>query len=334
MSKAIKNIFPLGFPWQTPDPFLFCVYHQDNYPAGTETLGPAPSYLKGRPIGNDFQKKDGFRMYHGTEVPGFPGHPHRGFETITIVEQGYADHSDSMGATGRFGNGDVQWMTAGKGVMHSEMFPLISSEGPNILELFQIWLNLPRKSKMVEPHYKMLWNEDIPVHKTDGVEVKVVAGDFKDSSALNPTPDSWAADPVSEVGVWLISIPENGKVNLPSCSADCNRSIYLYEGEKLSVQGVELTVNHGAELLSGAVNLENKSSSAKVLVLQGRPIGEPVVQHGPFVMNTEGEIRAAIMDYQKDQFGGWPWPKYEHVHPRDAGRFAKYADGAVEKRGD
>jgi len=114
-SEKVLNISPIrGVPWQTFDPFLFCVYHQDHYPAGNERLGPAAS-LSGRNIGMDFEGKDGWRMYHGSVVPGFPQHPHRGFETVTIMRQGYIDHSDSLGATARFGRGDVQWLTAGKG---------------------------------------------------------------------------------------------------------------------------------------------------------------------------------------------------------------------------
>src|SRR6185369_8512859 len=141
---------PLGFPWITEDPFLFCVYHQDAFPPGNERLGPAAS-LAGRNIGQDFEGKDGWRMYHGDVVPGFPQHPHRGFETVTIVRTGYIDHWDSLGATARFGMGDVQWLTAGAGVVHSEMFPLLDANQPNPLELFQIWLNLPARDKLVAP---------------------------------------------------------------------------------------------------------------------------------------------------------------------------------------
>ena len=108
--SAVKNIFPLGFPWKTQDPFLFCVYHADAYPKGNEQMGPAAS-LEGRNLGQDFTLKDGWRMYHGRTVPGFPAHPHRGFETVTIVRKGIVDHSDSMGAAARFGHGDVQWLT-------------------------------------------------------------------------------------------------------------------------------------------------------------------------------------------------------------------------------
>src|SRR3954465_14017261 len=158
MSNVLRNVRPLGFPWVTEDPFLFCVYHLDQYPAGNAQLGPQAS-LAGRNLGQDFEVKDGFRMYHGRTVPGFPQHPHRGFETVTVVRRGLLDHADSLGAAARFGGGDVQWLTAGKGILHAEMFPLLKDEAPNPLELFQIWLNLPRRSKLVQPHFSMLWNE-------------------------------------------------------------------------------------------------------------------------------------------------------------------------------
>ena len=119
----------LGLHWPTVDPFLFCAHHDDAYPAGNEALGPdAP--LDGRDLGMDFEPRDGWRMYHGSEVPGFPHHPHRGFETVTIVRQGLIDHSDSLGAIARFGRGDTQWLTAGSGIVHSEMFPLVESGAP------------------------------------------------------------------------------------------------------------------------------------------------------------------------------------------------------------
>src|SRR5678810_526307 len=159
----VTQVTPLGNRWQTQDPFLFCVHHVDHYPKGNERLGPAAS-LTGHDLGMDFEGKDGWRMYHGDVVPGFPQHPHRGFETVTIMRHGYIDHSDSLGATARFGPGDVQWLTAGKGIVHSEMFPLLDSKGPNPLELFQIWLNLPRSDKFVEPYFSMFWDQEIPRH--------------------------------------------------------------------------------------------------------------------------------------------------------------------------
>ena len=107
MNNPVIQITPLGFPWETSDPFLFCVHHEDFYPPGNNQMGPNVS-LEGRNLGNDFNIKDGFRMYHGQTIPGFPAHPHRGFETVTIARKGLVDHSDSIGASGRFGNGDVR----------------------------------------------------------------------------------------------------------------------------------------------------------------------------------------------------------------------------------
>ncbi|HEY2901000.1 MAG TPA: pirin family protein, partial [Polyangia bacterium] len=147
---VVLKVKPLGFPWETLDPFLFCAYHDDHYPVGNGRMGPAAS-LAGRNLGMDFEGLDGWRMYHGQTIPGFPQHPHRGFETVTIARQGVIDHSDSLGATARYGRGDVQWLTAGKGIVHAEMFPLLDDGRPNPLELFQIWLNLPARDKMVDP---------------------------------------------------------------------------------------------------------------------------------------------------------------------------------------
>ena len=143
-TDKIIEVKPLGFPWETQDPFLFCAHHRDEYPKGDDQMGLTADELKGRNIGQDFTIKDGYRMYHGSHIPGFPYHPHRGFETITIIKEGFVDHADSLGAAGRFGAGDIQWMTAGKGIQHSEMFPLVNKIKENPLEIFQIWLNLQK----------------------------------------------------------------------------------------------------------------------------------------------------------------------------------------------
>ncbi len=335
--SVIKSIQPLGFPWTTQDPFLFCVYHADDYPEGNEEMGPATS-LEGRNIGQDFTLKDGWRMYHGHRVPGFPQHPHRGFETVTIVQQGWVDHTDSMGAAGRFGEGDVQWMTAGKGVLHSEMFPLLHQDKGNPLVLFQIWLNLPARHKFVEPHFRMLWNDTIPVHEhTDAEErktlVKVIAGEIEGTTAPAPTPDSWAADPANEVAIWVISMEPEAEWQLPTAGADIHRSLYFYEGDKISIDHASLEIQHGATLKPDrTATIKNGADTAHLLLLQGKPINEPVAQHGPFVMNTQQEIQEAFLDYQRTGFGGWPWPSDDHVHDRSSGRFAKHADGSEERR--
>lgn len=335
MNPIIK-IKPLGFQWETQDPFLFCVHHEDKFPKGNDVMGPDTTYLKGRHMGDDFIIKDGFRMYHGKTVPGFPGHPHRGFETITVVRQGIVDHADSMGASGRYGDGDVQWMTAGKGVQHSEMFPLISKEKENPMELFQIWLNLPKKNKMVEPHFKMLWRETIPKfvytdsnNKTTTIEV--IAGKIGTTNAPVPPPDSWAADEKNEVAVWNIKMPAGATYTLPKASEGVNRTIYFYEGDKLVLAGTEIPSYSAVELQPTIdVLIQAGTKETSILVLQGIPINEPVIQYGPFVMNTKEEINQAFEDYHKTQFGGWPWPKYDQVHDRTKNRFAKHADGKEE----
>jgi hypothetical protein len=333
--NPIKSIKALGFQWETADPFLFCVHHEDQFPQGNEQMGPVTS-MQGRHLGDDFIIKDGFRMYHGKTVPGFPGHPHRGFETITVVRKGIVDHADSMGAAGRYGNGDVQWMTAGKGVQHSEMFPLLSMEKENPLELFQIWLNLPRKSKMVNPHFKMLWKDVIPnIAFTDEAnkktQIELIAGTLMGKKASPPPPDSWAADPQNEVAVWNIKMDAGAKWILPKASPGINRTLYFYEGNSLKIGEETIPSYAAAEVIPDIdLLLEAGENGAGILLLQGKPIGEPVIQYGPFVMNTKEEINQAFTDYHETQFGGWPWPAYDQVHARDQSRFARHADGKME----
>lgn len=333
--NPIIQIKPLGFQWETLDPFLFCVHHEDNFPRGNDQMGPTTS-LQGRHLGDDFIIKDGFRMYHGKTVPGFPGHPHRGFETVTIVRKGMVDHADSLGAAGRYGDGDVQWMTAGKGVQHSEMFPLLSKEKENTLELFQIWLNLPKVNKMVEPHFKMLWRERIPNYKhTDKngktTNVEVIAGAIQDYIAPTPPPDSWAAVSENDVAIWNIKIDAGGTWNLPKSKEGINRTLYFYEGNVLKISGTSIP-NYHAVIVDPTADLvlEAGAENVSILILQGKPINEPVMQYGPFVMNTKDEIKEAFEEYHQTKFGGWPWSRYDQVHPKDKTRFALHADGTEE----
>ena len=335
MSNPVLSITPLDFHWPTADPFLFCAFHQDDFPAGNGEMGPRAS-LAGRQIGQDFEKRDGWRMYHGNKVPGFPGHPHRGFETITIVQKGLVDHADSLGAAGRYGNGDVQWMTAGKGVQHSEMFPLVEEAGDNTLLLFQVWLNLPAASKMVEPHFTMFWDRDVPLVNTrdasgNAISVEVVAGNYDGHQAPPPPPDSWAADPANHVAVWLIELAPGAQWTMPADAAGLSRMLYFYEGSTLNIVGQSVAVSHGLQLQSNAQALITAGDqTARLLLLQGKPIAEPVAHYGPFVMNTREELQQAFVDYQRDQFGGWPWERHDQVHA-GRGRFARYADGREEE---
>jgi quercetin 2,3-dioxygenase len=334
----------LGFPWKTSDPFLFCAYHDDAYPEGNGEMGPRAS-LAGRPIGQDFSRQDGWSMYHGDHVPGFPGHPHRGFETVTIVRKGLIDHADSLGAAARFGGGDVQWVTAGAGIVHSEMFPLLDTAAPNPLELLQIWLNLPAKNKMVPPHFAMLWSENIPRRvATDAqgraTEIAVIAGRLANAPGdaalepLAPPPDSWAAEADADVAIWTIRMAPGAHWTLPAAASQtAQRQLYFFKGASISVAGQAIN-HHAAIALQADVDVTLINSGPEVaefLLLQGTPIGEPVAQYGPFVMNTREEIAQAMQDYQRTQFGGWPWPDAAPVHGRDPARFARHPGGHEER---
>lgn len=331
------EVSPLGFPWQTLDPFLFCVYHEDFYPKGNANLGPDAS-LAGRNIGQDFTIKDGWRMYHGDKVPGFPAHPHRGFETVTVVQKGLVDHADSLGAAGRYGSGDTQWMTAGRGVQHSEMFPLLNEDADNPLELFQIWLNLPKANKMVEPHFTMLWKESIPRYATldkndRKIEIEVIAGELAGCIPPPPPPSSWAADPANNVSIWVISLEKGANWTLPATQSGVNRSLYFYRGSSIDIAGSTVPVLNQVILKPDMdVLLENGDDDSGLLLLQGRPINEPVAHYGPFVMNTKSELEQAFRDYHSSRFGGWPWPSQDQVFPRTRGRFARHTDGREEEK--
>ncbi|MBC8479437.1 MAG: pirin family protein [FCB group bacterium] len=336
--SAIRTIIPLGFQWETTDPFLFCVHHEDFYPEGNDDMGPNAS-LQGRDIGQDFVPKDGWRMYHGDRVPGFPRHPHRGFETVTIVRRGFVDHTDSFGGVGRYGEGDVQWMTAGSGVQHAEMFPLLNKDSKNTAELFQIWLNLPKANKFAAPSYKMLWSENIPVYTTEDstgklIKITLAAGAIENKKAPSPPPDSWAANQKNMIQIWTIELDAGAVWTLPAAEAGLSRNLYYFLGSGLVADGQEIPEYHRMELNSDrSVKLVNGNEVSQLLLLQGRPIQEPVVQYGPFVMNSREEIHQAFSDYQQTEFGGWPIPESDPVHPRDKGRFAKHPDGRVENPG-
>ncbi|MFO0724069.1 MAG: pirin family protein [Myxococcota bacterium] len=334
--EIVLDVMRLGFPWETEDPFLFCVHHDDAYPAGNEKLGPAAS-LAGRDMGQDFAGKDGWRMYHGHVVPGFPQHPHRGFETVTVARRGFIDHSDSLGATARYGRGDVQWLTAGKGIVHAEMFPLLDPKAPNPVELFQIWLNLPKDDKMAEPHFAMLWGPEVPILEVQDAHhkktrVTIVAGALEGKHPPKPPPRSWASRPDSDVAIWSIKMEPGAEWTIPPAKPGSNRTIYFFKGSELRVGNKQLPPNSGAKLAgAAAAKLIAGPDEVELLMLQGKPIRQPVIQYGPFVMNTKEEIQQAFLDYRATQFGGWPWPSDDPVHPRQEGRFAKRPDGKIER---
>lgn len=337
---------PLSFRWPTIDPFVVATYHHEHYPAGNGSLGLDPDALEGRHIGADFSGKDGWNLYHGASVPGFPAHPHRGFETITVVLAGLVNHADSAGASARYGEGDVQWMTAGRGVQHSEMFPLLNTDRGNSLEMFQLWLNLPGARKLVEPDFAIFWSETLPrARATDGAGgrslVEIIAGDYvpvgqrasTKTVFKSPSPPkcSWAANPASELAIWRIVLDPGASLTLPAASsAEVRRILYIYRGDNLWVESKRfgpMAVQVDSTLELPLRNGGDRKSA--ILMLQARGIGERVVSGGPFVMNTYAELEESFAEYRRTQFGTWNWDTRAVTHG-ERKRFARHADGAEE----
>ena len=250
------------------------------------------------------------------------------------MRKGLIDHSDSLGAAARFGRGDVQWLTAGEGIVHSEMFPLLDAEQPNPLELFQIWLNLPAEDKLVEPHFSMLWDGDIPRLRADGVEVTVIAGELAGLTPPPPPPHSWASRPEADVAIWHLALRAGCPVDDAQGDAAPTRSAPSTSSRAGAWRSTapRSAPSTGAVVRSDVdIELEQPGRQPRSCSCRAGRIGEPVARYGPFVMNEEREIEQAFADYRETQFGGWPWPTEEPVHTHARGRFARRPDGTVEE---
>ena len=183
----------------------------------------------------------------------------------------------------------------------------------------------------------MLWSETVPEHvfeSTSGPKTRVttVAGMLNEKPPPQPAPKSWAARPENDVAVWLIELEAGAEWELPATNSGASRMLYFYRGKGAKVAGSSFTSRSGVQLESGApATLEASDGPASFLMLQGKPIAEPVAHHGPFVMNRREELVQAFDDYRRTQFGGWPWGRNDPTHARDAGRFASYPGGKVDK---
>jgi hypothetical protein len=224
-------------------------------------------------------------------------HPHRGFETVTIVYQGELEHRDSTGSGGRIGPGDVQWMTAAAGILHEEFHSEAFTRGGGTLEMVQLWVNLPAKAKMAPPRYQTVLNGDIPsVPLPDGAgSVRVIAGDFYGSQG--------PAQTFTPMDVWDVRLKQGGLAEL--AVADGRTFAVIVLRGTVLVNGQ--TVAREAQLVmldrAGSYVTLEANNDAVLLVLSGEPIDEPIVGYGPFVMNTEAEIQQAIQDFNSGRFG-------------------------------
>jgi redox-sensitive bicupin YhaK (pirin superfamily) len=226
-------------------------------------------------------------------LAGFPAHPHRGFETVTYMLDGHMQHKDNHGNTGDLGPGDVQWMSAASGIIHSEMPQ--QSEGR--MRGFQLWLNLPAKEKMKPAAYRDIPAKDIPVFEVSNeVKVKIIAGKLGDTAGAV---QGGSTDP----HYFDVHLAPRAVFEAP-LPAGHNAFVYVYEGEALIGEARKPVAHRAAGLLGAGerVRIEAAAAGARVLLLAGRPLREPVVQYGPFVMNTHEEIERAIADYQSGAF--------------------------------
>jgi redox-sensitive bicupin YhaK (pirin superfamily) len=226
-------------------------------------------------------------------IAGFPSHPHRGFETVTYMLDGRMRHEDSFGNRGDLGPGDVQWMTAARGIIHSEM----PQQTEGRMRGFQLWLNLPAREKMKPAAYRDIPAREIPVVQLEGGgSLRVIAGEFKHAAATVQGPILGSS---TQPLYFDLRMPAGGSLNIP-LPAGHNAFLYPYEGELRVGEAREVLTTRSAGLLSSgdSLRLEAGETGAELLLLAGRPIGEPVVQYGPFVMNTREEIEQAVRDYQ------------------------------------
>ena len=227
----------------------------------------------------------------GDYIAGFPAHPHRGFETVTYMLDGRMRHKDNHGNEGLLTPGSVQWMTAGRGLVHSEM----PEQEEGLMRGFQLWINLPAKDKMCEPQYQEFDAARIPsIDAAAGVRVKVLAGRIGD--VVGPV-----SQPATDPSYFDIAL-DAGAVFEHALPAGHNVFAYVYEGE-VAVGGD--CIARGELVVFGAgasVRIEGRAAASRVILVAGRPIGEPVARYGPFVMNTQDEIMQAVRDFQAGRF--------------------------------
>jgi len=226
-------------------------------------------------------------------IAGFPDHPHRGFETVTYMLAGFMKHRDNKGNQGVLGPGSVQWMTAGRGIVHSEM----PEQEDGLMWGFQLWVNLPATDKMCEPRYQDIPASDVPtVEIEEGVTVKIIAGEV-----------AGVEGPVKRVTTEPLYIDAHldpgSQVSLPLASGH-NAFVYVYDGSIAIVGNSTKMIDRGEiALLGDGRQLAVKSDAgARLILVAGRPLNEPVARYGPFVMNTEDEIRQAVEDLQQGLF--------------------------------
>ena len=317
--------------WDTEDPFIFVSHHEDDYPHGNRQMAPPLQEISGRDLGRDYEKRFGFRMYNGKVVPGFPMHAHWGYETVTLAQLGFVDHFDSEKREGRFGNGDIQWVSASSKYMHDEMYPLVDQDGRNPNDITQIMINLPLASKNRGNQVSTVWSGDVPVVTGNGAEVKVVCGRFGGHDVRSPNSNSWA-DGSRWVRILRMELEPGATLSVDAAPAEANRNVYMVSGDKTDVCGTEMapylraTVRPDIDMV-----MTNGESRAVLWLLEGEPIGEKQASFGPVYLGSTDEVRSAMEDIRRNEYSEWPFDVVDKVHLDDCGRFLRNPDGSEER---
>ena len=285
--RTIENIFKGPEPHMVGDGFRVSQY----IPTGIKSMERLSPFLL-----LDYNEPYYFKPSE-TRL-GVGAHPHRGFETVTIAYDGKVEHHDNKGNHGIIGPGDVQWMTAASGIMHKEYHEAEFSKNGGIFHMVQLWVNLPKDKKMIEPRYQPLLKEEMGVLKLDNDkgEISIIAGEVK--GVKGP------ANTFTNINLYNINLKNYGNTTL-SEPKNFNTAILILKGEakvnedKICKEGDFIIFDN----VEGEILLESLTEESLFLVLSGEPINEPVVSHGPFVMNTLGEILDAYEDFRNNKFG-------------------------------
>jgi len=314
-----------SYNWDCEDPFFLVTHHFDDYPPGNAQQAPPLPEIRRRTLGNDYDKRLGYRMYKGKVSPGFPLHTHWGYETITFVSEGYIDHFDSEGNCGRFGFGDVQWITASSRYRHDEMYPLAFTDRDNHQMVTQIFLNLPIEDKNKENEVNTVWEENVPKAKGEGWTATVIAGSFKGVGGISPNRLSWAK-PEHHVNIVRIAMEPGAEIVIEP-SASKTRNLYITD-VPASVFGKEYHFDTRLKIRPDAevpVKMGNKTS--EVWLLEGYPIGEKQASFGPVILDSQEHVRKAMREISSTEEKEWTWKYVNQKQPLGTGRFFRDGSG-------
>lgn len=321
------KVTPLSMHWDTEDPFLFASHHEDDYPQGNAQQAPPLSEIGGRDLGRDYEKRLGFRMYHGKVVPGFPMHAHWGYETVTLAEKGFVDHFDTEGIEGRYGFGDVQWICASSKYLHNEMYPLADSENRNPNDITQIFINLPLELKNRENSVRTVWSDRVPVVRENGWEAKIVCGRFGGFDVRSPGAHSWA-DGDHGVRIIRFVMEPGSSLEIDPATKNANRNLYYISGKTAEIMDTEVTSDSRIKVLdNGIIGIRNGDEASVIWLLEGTPIGQRMSMFGPVCLGDLQEVRAAMNDIRIHEYSDWPWQYVDQAQPRGTERFIRYPDG-------